>query len=87
MLWCGLISIGMILVGNDMVSGCSGMGLVVQQWGLGVQRLASHGLVELIFCLSQLFFFIFFSPFESRLRESLGLVELMDLMWQIKVVD
>ena len=29
MLWCGLISIGMILVGSDMVSRCSGVGLVV----------------------------------------------------------
>ena len=29
----GLISIGVILVGNDMVSGCSGMGLVVQRLG------------------------------------------------------
>ena len=61
MLWCGLISTGMILVGNDMFSGCSGMGLVVQWWGLGVQRLASHGLVELIFCLSHLFFYLFLS--------------------------
>ena len=60
-LWCGLISTGMILVGNDMFSGCSGMGLVVQWWGLGVQRLASHGLVELIFCLSHLFFYLFLS--------------------------
>ena len=46
MLWCGLISIGMILVGNDMVSGCSGMGLVVQRWGLGCNGLGRlfHGL-------------------------------------------
>ena len=35
-LWCGLISTGMILVGSDVVSGCSGVGLVVQWWGLGV---------------------------------------------------
>ena len=29
----GLISIGVILVGNDVVSGCSSMGLVVQRLG------------------------------------------------------
>ena len=31
-------------------------------------------------------FFVFLSPFESILRESHGLVELMGLMWQIRVV-
>ena len=29
----GLISIGVILVGNDVVSGCNSMGLVVQRLG------------------------------------------------------
>ena len=32
-LWCGLISISEIFVGSGVVSGCSGIGLVVQQLG------------------------------------------------------
>ena len=52
MLWCRLISIGVILVGSGIVNGCSGVGLVVQRCGQVVVQLGSHGLVELIFCLS-----------------------------------
>ena len=50
----GLISIGVIFVGNGVVNGCSGVGLVVQRLGQLVQR---RGFDRGLLC----FFFFFFS--------------------------